>query len=165
MKSLIMILVLAVGASTLGCGGEKTTGGGAAAGGKGAAAADSGGGGGGGPRITKFRFGSGTDPNGIVINETEKFRPEETPSVSFEVKNVPANSQVKAVWNDSSKKKISEEQKMPGSGGAVTFQFKGSPTVPEGDYVVEFFYGDPAPPPGKWTFLGTKSFHVGQKAP
>ena len=164
MKSLIMILVLAVGASALGCGGEKKAGGGGAAAGTGGAAADSGGGGGG-PRITKFRFGSGTDPNGIVTNEMEKFRPEETPSVSFEVKNVPAKSQVKAVWNDSSKKKISEEVKAPGSGGAVTFQFKGSPTVPEGDYVVEFFYGDPEPAPGKWTFLGTKSFHVGQKGP
>jgi len=31
--------------------------------------------------------------------------------------------------------------------------------------VVEFFYGDPDPAPGKWTFLGTKSFRVGPKRP
>jgi hypothetical protein len=29
--------------------------------------------------------------------------------------------------------------------------------------MVEFYYGDPDPAPGKWTFLGTKSFRVGPK--
>jgi hypothetical protein len=156
-------LVLAIGASALGCGGEKTAGGGGGGGGGGSKAADSGGGGG--PRITKFRFGSGVDGNGIVVNETESFRSGETVSVSFEVKNIPAPSQVKAVWNDSSKKKISEEPKLPAGSGFVSFQLKGGPTVPDGAYVVEFFYGTPDPPPGKWTFLGTKSFRVGPKGP
>jgi hypothetical protein len=157
-RPLTIALVFAIGASALGCGEKKAGEGG---GGGGGGAADSGGTG---TRITKFRFGTGVDSNGVVINETESFRPGESVCVSFEVKNVPAKSQVKAVWNDSSKKKVSEEQKPPGSGsGAASFQLKGGPGVPEGDYVVEFFYGDPDPAPGKWTFLGTKAFHVGPK--
>ena len=156
MRPMTIVLVLAVGASALGCGEKKAGGGG------GAAASDSGGGGTG-PRITKFRFGSGADANGIVASETESFRTGESAFVSFEVKNVPAKAHVKAVWNDSSKKKISEEQKAPASGGAVSFQLKGGPTLPDGDYVVEFYYGDPDPAPGKWTFLGTKGFRVGPK--
>jgi len=165
-KPMTIALVFAIGATALGCGEKKAGGGGAG----GTSAASGGGavsdaGGGGGPRITKFRFGSGVDPNGIVLNETETFHSGDTVSVSFEVKNVPAQSQVKAVWNDSTKKKISEEQKLPAGGGAVAFQLKGGPTLPDGDYVVEFLYGTPDPPPGKWTFLGTKSFKVGPKRP
>ena len=166
MKRFAIVLLLAVAASALGCGEKKTGGAGASgAGGTGGGAAASDSGGGGGPRITKFRFGSGVDANGIVLNETESFHSGDTVSVSFEVKNVPAQSQVKAVWNDSTKKKISEEQKLPAGGGAVAFQLKGGPTLPDGDYVVEFLYGTPDPPPGKWTFLGTKSFKVGPKRP
>ena len=166
MRPMTIALVFAIGASALGCGEKKTGGGGATAtsgASGGTAASDSGGGGG--PRITKFRFGSGVDANGLVLNETESFHSGDTVSVSFEVKNVPAQSQVKAVWNDSTKKKISEEQKLPAGSGAVGFQLKGGPTVPDGDYVVEFLYGSPDPPPGKWTFLGTKSFKVGPKKP
>jgi hypothetical protein len=156
-KPMTIALVFAIGASALGCGEKK-----AGAGGGGGGAPDSGGGTG--PRITKFRFGSGADGNGIVTNETESFRPGESVYVSFEVKNVPAKAQLKTVWNDSSKKKISEEQKAPASGsGAVSFQLKGGPSLADGDYMVEFFYGDPDPAPGKWTFLGTKSFRVGPK--
>ncbi len=158
MKAMTIALVLAIGATALGCGEKKA--GGAGGGGS---ASDSGGGSG--PRITKFRFGSGVDGNGIVMSETESFRSGETVAVSFEVKNVPAQSQVKAVWNDSTKKKISEEQKPPSGSGFVSFQLKGGPSVPDGDYVVEFFYGTPDPAPGKWTFLGTKSFKVGPKRP
>ena len=165
MKPMTIALVFAIGASALGCGEKKTGGGGtsAAGGAGGGAASDAGGGGG--PRITKFRFGAGVDANGVVLNESESFHSGDTVSVSFEVKNVPAQSQVKAVWNDSAKKKIFEEQKVPSGSGAVSFQLKGGPTVPDGDYIVEFLYGTPDPPPGKWTFLGTKSFKVGPKKP
>ena len=85
--------------------------------------------------------------------------------MSFEAKNLPAKSRVKAVWSDSSKRKISEEQKEPASGGAVSFQLKGAPDLATGEYLVEIFYGDAEPAPGKWTFLGSKTFRVGPKRP
>jgi len=151
-KPMAMTLILAVGASFLGCG-EKTTGG----------ASDSGPSG---PHVAKFKIGPVVASGGIVTIETDSFRRGDPISISFEVRNPPPKSHARVVWSDSSKRKISEEQKQPASGtGAVSFQMKGAPDLGVGDYLVELFYGDPDPAPGKWTSLGTKSFRVGPKRP
>jgi hypothetical protein len=145
-------LLLVVVASALGCG-EKTTGG----------ASDSGPPG---PHVAKFKIGAVVASGGIVTIETDSFRQGDPISISFEVKNPPPKSQARVVWSDSSKRKISEEQKQPASGtGAVSFQMKRAQDLEVGEYLVELFYGDSDPAPGKWTSLGTKSFRVGPKRP
>lgn len=152
MKRMTIALILAVGASALGCG-EKTTGGGSDSGASG-------------PHVAKFKIGHAAPSDGVVTVETDTFRQGDPISISFEVKNLPPKSQARVVWNDSSKRKISEENKQPASGtGAVSFQMKGAPDLEVGDYLVELFYGDPDPAPGKWTSLGTKSIRVGPKRP
>src|ERR1700693_1208181 len=114
-----MTLIFAVGASFLSCG-EKTTG----------EAADSGPSG---PHVAKFKIGAVVASGGIVTIETDSFRQGDPISISFEVKNPPPKSQARVVWSDSSKRKISEEEKQPASGtGAVSFQMKGAPDLGAG---------------------------------
>jgi hypothetical protein len=151
-KPMAIAFVLAVGASALGCG-EKTTGG----------ASDSGASG---PYLAKFKIGQAAASDGIVTLETDSFHQGDSIFISFEIKNLPPKSQARVVWSDSSKRKVSEDQTHPASDtGAVSFQMKGAPDLEVGDYVLELFYGDPNPAPGKWTFLGTKNFRVGQRSP
>jgi hypothetical protein len=78
------------------------------------------------------------------------------------MKNFSPETQARVVWSDSSKTKISEEEKRPGSGDAVSFEFKGAASLPAGDYLVELFSTDPGTP-GKWMWLGSKSFRIGPK--
>jgi hypothetical protein len=149
-----MTLILVFGASALGCGGKT---------GEKRGASDSGATG---TRVAKFRIGPAVAPDGIVTLETDSFHQGNSVNVSFEVKNAPPKSQARVVWSDSSKRKISEEQKVPEPGtDAVSFQMKGAQDLEVGDYLVELFYGSPDPPPGKWTSLGTKNFHVAPKRP
>lgn len=150
MKPLAIALVLVLGASALGCG-EKSTGGASESGASG-------------PHVTKFRIGRGATSDGIVTVETDSFHQGDPIYVSFEVKNVPSKFQARVVWSDSSKRKISEEEKQAGSGSTVSFQIKGAADLVMGDYLVELFYGEPGTPV-KWTWLGSKNFRVAQKRP
>ena len=147
-----IILMLAVGASALGCGEKKT--------GEESRSTPSG------PYMTKFRIGRAVASDRRVTVETDSFRQGDPIYISFEVKNVPPKSQARVVWSDSFKKKISEEQKPLASGaGAVSFEMKDAANVAPGDYLVEFFYGDREGAPEKWWWLGSKGFQVGQKRP
>lgn len=144
------ILVLALAAGTLACG-EKTAGGGAPVS-RGTA-----------PGMAKFRIGPAAGSDGIVTVETDSFHQGDSVKISYEVKNVPPKSQTKVVWSDSSKAKISEEQKaISADTGSVNFEMKGAKDLPTGQYIVEFFYEDPQIS-GKWIFLGSKNFQVGMK--
>jgi len=160
LKPVAFLLVLAVGASAWGCG-EKKTGGTSGSGASQASGAPEGSG----PRVMKFRIGRSAASDGIVTIETDSFGQGDPVYVSFEIKNLPAKSQAKVVWSDSSKMKISEEQKQPASGSnAVSFQMKAAADLAMGDYIVDLFCGDPGSS-AKWTWLGSKSFKVGAKRP
>jgi len=158
MRPLITILIVALAAGTAGCG-EKTAGGDKAAGSASASGSRDAS-----PGMAKFRIGPAAATDGVVTIEADSFHQGDPIHISYEVKNVPSKSQARVVWSDSSKKKISEEQKPLTSGtGAVSFEMKGAKDLPAGDYVVEFYYGDPEAAGGKWSFMGSKTFKVGVK--
>jgi hypothetical protein len=145
-----ILLVLAAGASAVGCA-EKETGGAREPAG---------------PYVTKFRMGHAIASDGTVTVEGDSFAPGDSIYMSFEVRKVPPKSQVKVVWSDPSKKEISQEQKQIVSGtGAVSFEMKNTARLATGDYLVEFFSPDPAGAPEKWSSLGHKPFRVGPKGP
>lgn len=145
MKRMAITLIVALGASAVGCGEKQTDGRPEPAG----------------PHVTKFRIGRAVAPNGTVTIEGDSFALGEPVYMSFEVKKVPPKSRVKVVWTDSSKKQISLEQKEISSGtGAVSFEMRDAGGLPAGDYLVEFFTQVPDAPE-KWLSLGHKSFRVG----
>ena len=119
-----------------------------------------------GPVMTKFRIGRVVGSDRTVTLETDSFSQGDPIYISFEVKNVPSTSQAKVVWSDSSKKKMSEEQKQLAAGtGAATFEMKGAAGLATGDYSVEFFYRDPSETPEKWWSLGSHPIRVGPRRP
>ena len=150
MRPMAFALFLAYGANALGCA-EKETGGAHEPAG---------------PYVTKFRMGHVIAPDGTVTVEGDSFAPGDRVYMSFEVKKVPPNSQVKVVWSGPSKTEISQEQKRIASGtGAVSFEMKNTAGLAAGDYLVEFFSRDPGGAPEKWLSLGHKPFKIGPERP
>src|SRR5437870_1196584 len=79
------------------------------------------------PAIGKFRIGRPGASGQPIAIETDYFGQGDPISVSFEVKNVPPKSLVRALWSDSSGRKMFEERKQPEPGtGAVSFEMKGA---------------------------------------
>jgi hypothetical protein len=149
-KPMAFPLILAVGASAVGCGGEKKTEGRPEPAGI---------------YLTKFRIGRAIAPDRTVTIETDSFGPGDPIYISFEVRKAPRKSQVKAVWKDSSGRKIAEEQQeVPTGTGAMTFELKDAASLQMGDYLVEFFSKDSGAPE-KWSDMGHKPFRVGPKRP
>jgi hypothetical protein len=111
--------------------------------------------------VDRYRFGDTTDADGIVVRETSVIAPGSAAAMSFYVRNVPAGTQVRVVWNDPGKNAaMGEEVKPVGDKGFVTFK-QASPS-PEGNYRVNMYY---KPPQGKgWENLGTHDFRVGSKS-
>jgi hypothetical protein len=111
--------------------------------------------------MDRYRFGDNTDADGIVVRETSVIPPGSTAAMSFYVRNVPAGTQVRIVWNDSAKNtSLGEEVKPIGDKGFVTFK-QASPS-PEGNYRVNMYYK--LPTSGGWSPLGTHDFKVGSKS-
>ena len=110
--------------------------------------------------VDRYRFGDATDADGIVVKETSVIPPGSTAVMSFYVRNAPAGTQVRIVWNDITKNAaIGEEVKPVGDKGLVTFK-QASPS-PEGSYRVNMYFKQPG---GKgWDNLGTHDFRVGSK--
>lgn len=151
MKLLAIILLFAAGASAVGCGGETT--GGASKSGEPS-----------GPFMTKFRIGRSVASDRTVAVETSFFGQGDSVYISFAVKNVPAKSLAKVVWIDSSKRKISEEQKPIASDtGIVSFELKDAADLAVGEYSVQFFYAEPGQTPEKWLNLGAHTFRIDPK--
>jgi hypothetical protein len=148
-RPLAITLILALGASAVGCG-EKTTGGASPSKGSG-------------PVMTRFRIGRAVASDKTVTVETDFFGQGEPIYISYDVENVPPKSFAKAVWSDSAGRKVSEEQKQIASGsGAVSFEMKGA-DLAVGNYLVEFFYRDPGEAPEKWRSLGAHTVRIGAK--
>ena len=111
--------------------------------------------------VDRYRFGDATDADGIVVKETSVIPPGSTAAMSFYVRNAPAGTQVRVVWNDTTKNTaIGEEVKPVGDKGYVTFK-QASPS-PEGSYRVNMYYKQPQGP--GWSNLGTHDFRVGSKS-
>jgi len=111
--------------------------------------------------VDRYRFGDAADADGIVVQETSVLRPGSTAAMSFYVRNAPAGTQVRVVWNDLTKNAaIGEEVKPVGNKGFVTFK-QASPS-PEGSYRVNMYFKQPASK--GWDNLGTHDFSVGSKS-
>ncbi len=111
--------------------------------------------------MDRYRFGDTTDADGIVVRETSVIAPGSTAAMSFYVRNVPAGTQVRVVWNDPARNvAMGEEVKPVGDKGFVTF--KQTSASPEGNYRVNMYFKLPQ---GKgWDNLGTHDFRVGSKS-
>jgi hypothetical protein len=111
--------------------------------------------------VDRYRFGDATDANGIVVKETSVIPPGSTAAMSFYVRNAPAGTQVRIVWNDLAKNAaMGDEVKPVGDKGFVTFK-QTSPS-PEGSYRVNMYFKQPAS--NGWDNLGTHDFRVGSKS-
>ncbi len=111
--------------------------------------------------VDRYRFGDATDADGIVVNETSVIPPGSSAAMSFYVRNAPAGTQVRIVWNDITKNAaIGEEVKPVGDKGLVTFKQVSS--SPEGSYRVNMYFKQPASK--GWDNLGTHDFRVGSKS-
>jgi hypothetical protein len=111
--------------------------------------------------LDHYRFGDATDADGIVVKETSVIPPGSAAAMSFYVRNVPAGTQVRVVWNDlTTNAAIGEEVKPVGDKGFVTFK-QASPS-PEGSYRVNMYVKQPASK--GWDNLGTHDFRVGSKS-
>jgi hypothetical protein len=111
--------------------------------------------------VDRYRFGNATDADGIVVNETSVILPGSTAAMSFYVRNVPAGTQVRIVWNDVAKNTAMGEKVKPiGDKGFVTFK-QASPS-PEGSYRVNMYFKQPQSP--GWSNLGTHDFTVGSRS-
>jgi hypothetical protein len=111
--------------------------------------------------VDRYRFGDSTDADGIVVKETSVIAAGSTAAMSFYVRNAPAGTQVRIVWNDTAKNAaIGEETKPLGDKGFVTFK-QASP-APEGNYRVNMYFKRPESK--GWDNLGTHDFRVGSKS-
>ena len=111
--------------------------------------------------VDRYRFGDTTDADGIVVRETSVIAPGSAAAMSFYVRNVPAGTQVRVVWNDPAKNSATGEEVKPvGDKGFVTFK-QASPS-PEGNYRVNMYYK--MPQSKGWDNLGTHDFRVGSKS-
>ncbi len=108
--------------------------------------------------VDHYRFGDTTDADGIVVRETSLIRPGSTAAVSLYVRNVPAGTEVRIVWNDLTKNAaIGDEDKPVGDKGFVAF--KRANPLPEGSYRVKMYFRRPESK--GWENLGTHDFRVG----
>jgi hypothetical protein len=111
--------------------------------------------------LDRYRFGTATDADGIVVTETDSIPPGSTASISLYARNAPAGSELRIVWKDLAKKAaLGEEVKPVGDKGFVTFK-QASP-LPEGSYSAELFFRDSAAK--EWRDLGGHDFKVGKKS-
>lgn len=114
-----------------------------------------------GMHVDRYRFGDATDSDGIVVRETSVIPPGSTAAMSFYVRNAPAGTQVRIVWNDTTKNAATGEEVKPvGDKGFMTFK-QASPSA-EGSYRVNMYFKQPTSK--GWETLGTHDFRVGSKS-
>ncbi len=111
--------------------------------------------------LDRYRFGSATDADGIVVTETDSIPPGSTAAISLYARNAPAGSELRIVWKDVGKNAaLGEESKPVGEKGFVTFK-QASP-LPEGSYSADLFFRDAGTK--DWRALGGHNFKVGKKS-
>jgi hypothetical protein len=111
--------------------------------------------------VDHFRFGDTTDADGIVVKESSVLPPGSTAAVSLYIRNAPAGTQMRIVWNDLGKDAaLGEDVKPLGDKGFVAF--KKAAALPEGSYRLTMSYKQS--PTGAWEKLGSYDFKVGIKS-
>ena len=112
--------------------------------------------------LDRYRFGIAADADGIVVKESDWIPPGTAVVISLYVRNAPANSELRVVWNDvTSKTAVGTEIVKPvGEKGLVTF--KQAAPLPNGSYRAELFLRHPGAK--DWQDLGGHDFKVGTKS-
>ncbi len=111
--------------------------------------------------LDRYRFGDSTDADGIVVRESDWIPAGSTAAISLFLRNAPAGSELRLVWNDvGAKSSVGEEVKPVGDKGFVTF--KQARSLPEGKYRAELYFREPATK--EWKDLGGHDFKVGKKS-
>lgn len=112
--------------------------------------------------LDRYRFGTITDADGIVVKEGDWIPPDSTVAISLYLRNAPAGSELRISWIDSaSKASVGEDIIKPvGDKGFVTFK-QASP-LPEGTYRAELFFRHAGAK--EWKDLGGHDFNVGRKS-
>ena len=111
--------------------------------------------------VDRFRFGNATDTDGIVVKETSLLPAGSPPAVSLYIRNAPAGTQMRVVWNDlANNAALGEEVKPVGDKGFVAFK-KAAP-LPDGSYRMAMSYK--TAPDKAWENLGSHDFKVGNKS-
>jgi hypothetical protein len=112
--------------------------------------------------LDRYRFGTATDADGIVVKEGDWVPPGSTVVISLYVRNAPAGAELRVVWNDlASKTPVGDDIIRPvGDKGLVTF--KQAAPLPAGSYRSEMFFRHPGAM--EWRNLGSHDFKVGTKS-
>src|SRR5271169_4159017 len=102
--------------------------------------------------MTKFRLGSSSAADGIVLAETRTFGPGEAVFASFEISNAPAGSKVRVAW-------ALLPDKAPLSPDKPAVAFKADPKGwPIGDYELEMSLAEAGKEDAR--FMGTAQFKI-----
>ncbi len=111
--------------------------------------------------MDRFRFGDATDAEGIVVKEMSALSSGATPAMSLYIRNAPAGTQVRVVWNDLAKNAaLGEDVKAVGDKGFVAI--KKAAALPDGSYRATMSYK--TGPDKGWENLGSHDFKVGSKS-
>lgn len=114
--------------------------------------------------MTKFRLGSSSGPDGIVIAETRTFGPGEAVFTSFELLNAPAGSKIRVAWAPLPDRKPVSRQEAPLSPDKPAVAFKAdSKGWPVGDYVLEMSLVEAGKDDGRP--MGTAPFKIVRDKP
>ena len=91
-------------------------------------------------QTTDSRLGNHANPEGVVVQEFQDFKPGEPVILSMTVKQSPSGLQMRAVWKDSKGKVIDEGRKTMNGAKIATFAYSGKKLAP-GDYTVTGYWG------------------------
>lgn len=91
-------------------------------------------------QTTDARLGNHANPDGIVIEERNKFKPGEPLILSMKINQSPSGLQMSAVWRDAGGKILEQERKPMNGAKSATFAYGGKKLAP-GDYTVTGYWG------------------------
>lgn len=92
-------------------------------------------------QTTDARLGNHANPQGIVIEERNTFKPGEAVILSMTVQESPAGLQMSAVWEDAKGNKLDQDRKTMNSGKIATFAYAGKKKLVPGEYKVIGYWG------------------------
>ncbi len=90
---------------------------------------------------TDARLGNHANPQGIVIEERDTFKPGEPVILSMTVQESPAGLQMSALWEDAKGNKLDEERKTMNGTKIATFAYGGKKKLVPGEYKVIGYWG------------------------
>ena len=91
-------------------------------------------------QTTDSRLGNHANPEGMVILESNEFKPGEPVILSMKVQQSPNGLQMRAVWKDAKGKILEEDRKTMNGQKVATFAYSGKKLAP-GDYTVTGYWG------------------------